>query len=100
VLDGTFRLRLHDEVVPAPHGSFVFIPREVPHTWQNVGERPGRLLGAFVPPALEEFFKRFAAFPGRTRPSTRSAPSPKEAGMVVVGPPLAQSHPLSETAGV
>jgi hypothetical protein len=100
VLDGTFRLRLRDEVVPAPHGSFVFIPREVPHTWQNVGERPGRLLGAFVPAALKEFFKRFAALPREDATVDAFRTLAKEAGMVVVGPPLAQSHPLSETAGV
>jgi quercetin dioxygenase-like cupin family protein len=63
VLDGTFRFRLNDEIVPAPAGTFVFIPHEAPHTWQNIGERPGGLLGAFVPPALEQFFTRFAALP-------------------------------------
>jgi quercetin dioxygenase-like cupin family protein len=95
VLEGTFRVRLEDEIVPAPAGTFVFIPRETPHTWQNVGERPGSLLGAFVPPALEEFFKLFAALQrGESTPDAFRTLA-KEAGMVVTGPPLAQSDPLS-----
>jgi quercetin dioxygenase-like cupin family protein len=94
VLDGTFRFRIDDEVLPAPCGTFVFIPREVPHTWQNVGEAAGSLFGAFVPPALEEFFKDFAALaPDEATPYAFRALA-QEAGMVVVGPPLAQSHPL------
>lgn len=100
VLDGAFRIRLDDEVAPAPAGTFAFIPREVPHTWQNVGERPGSLLGAFVPPALEDFFKRFGAL--RTDEATIEAfgDLAKEAGMAVVGPPLAQSHPPGERFGL
>jgi quercetin dioxygenase-like cupin family protein len=95
VLDGSFRVRLGDEVTAAPAGTFVFIPREVPHAWQNVGELPGSLLGAFVPPALEEFFKRFAALPEEEATGEAFRTLAQEAGMVVVGPPLAQSHPLS-----
>jgi quercetin dioxygenase-like cupin family protein len=95
VLDGTFRFRIDDEVLPAPTGTFVFIPRKVPHTWQNVGERPGRLLGAFVPPALEEFFKGFAALPQDEVTPDAFRTLAKAAGMVVAGQPLAQSHPLS-----
>src|SRR5262245_15055360 len=63
VLDGTFRFRLEDDVIPFPAGAFAFVPRDVRHTWQNVGAEPGHLLGAFVPPALEEFFSRYAALP-------------------------------------
>jgi quercetin dioxygenase-like cupin family protein len=94
VLDGTFRVRIDDQVLPAPTGTFVFIPREVPHTWQNIGERTGSLLGAFVPPALEEFFKRFAALPRDAATPDAFRSLAPEAGMVVLGPPLAQSHPL------
>ncbi len=95
VLDGTFRFLLGDELVPAPAGSFAFLPRRFPHTWQNVGSAPGRLLIAFVPPALEGFFRSFAALPdARATPEAFRALA-AEAGMVVVGPPLARSHPLA-----
>jgi quercetin dioxygenase-like cupin family protein len=36
VLEGTLRFKLVDDLRPAPAGAFVYIPRGVPHTWQNV----------------------------------------------------------------
>ncbi len=94
VLHGTFRFRIDDNVAEAPAGTFVFLPRRVPHTWQNIAERPSGLLGAFVPPALERFFERFSTL--RRDEATIDAFSAiaKDDGMIVVGPPLAQSHPL------
>ena len=50
-LEGTLRFRLGDEVQAAPAGAFAFIPRGTPHTWQNVGEAPARLLVIFTPAA-------------------------------------------------
>jgi mannose-6-phosphate isomerase-like protein (cupin superfamily) len=34
-LEGTFRVRLTDDVRDAPAGSFVFIPRGVAYTWHR-----------------------------------------------------------------
>jgi mannose-6-phosphate isomerase-like protein (cupin superfamily) len=48
VLEGRLRFRLGDERSDAPHGSFVFVPRGVPHCFQNVGEAPARILVAFT----------------------------------------------------
>jgi quercetin dioxygenase-like cupin family protein len=96
-LDALFRLKTDDVVQEAPSGSFAFIPRGVPHTWQNIGESPGRLLFMFLPGAvgMEQFFEQFAL-------DVTNAPSPTEkfatlaeaAGMRVVGPPLSESDPL------
>lgn len=95
VLDGTFRFRIDDDVVPAPTRTFMFIPRLTPHTWQNVGGQPGFLLGAFVPPALENFFRRFSALPKEEADLDAFRTIAKDDGMIVVAPPLAQSHPLT-----
>lgn len=82
VLEGSFRFRLGEEIAAAPAGSLMFVPRGVPHTWQNAGEEPGRLLIVFTPAGMERFFDRaegdraaFAAFG-------------EELGMTVAGPPL------------
>jgi quercetin dioxygenase-like cupin family protein len=49
VLDGEFRFKLEAEVITAPPGSFVFVPRGTAHTFQNVGAEPARLLVHFTP---------------------------------------------------
>ncbi len=93
-LDGTFRVRLGDDLIEAPPGSFVFIPRNTPHTWQNVGDVPARFVASLIPASVEfeQFFQCYGALSpeergieafGRLAAETRA--------MVVLGPPLAQS---------
>jgi uncharacterized RmlC-like cupin family protein len=43
-------------IVAAP-GSFVFAPRGIPHTYQNVGATPARALVIISPAGLEKFFE-------------------------------------------
>lgn len=92
VLEGEVRFKLGDELQTAPAGSFVFVPRGTPHTWQNVGDGRARMLIHFTPSGMERFFEGFAALeaPGPAVFETLGA----EVGMDVVGPPLAQSDPL------
>ena len=92
VLDGEMRFKLGAEIQAAPAGSFVFIPRGAPHTWQNVGDGPARILIHFTPSGMERFFDGFAALeaPGPAAFETVGA----EVGVDVVGPPLAQSDPV------
>jgi quercetin dioxygenase-like cupin family protein len=94
VLAGRLRFKLDEEVHDAPAGSFVFIPRGVPHAWQNVSDQEGRLLVLFTPAAagMEEFFERFGAV-DRTQAPEAFRELAGDAGMEVLGPPLAQSHP-------
>jgi quercetin dioxygenase-like cupin family protein len=94
-LAGLFRLRVDDAVRNAPSGSFAFVPKGVPHSWQNVGDTPGRLLFMFLPATarMEQFFERFAAA-GEAGAAEEFAALAEVGGMKVVGPPLAQSHPL------
>ena len=93
VLEGSFRFRLADRVVAAPVGSFMFIPRGVPHTWQNVGDGPGRMFATFTPAGMERFFERFSEHAGRPDAGEAFRRLGADAGMTVTGPPLARSHP-------
>ena len=97
VLEGRLRVRLEDAIHAAPAGSFVFFPRGVPHTWQNSGDEPVRLLVLFTPasPGMERFFDRAAEVPDGTPAAdafNRFAPG---TGMEVLGPPLAISDPAT-----
>ena len=88
VIEGTLRFRIGEEHSEAPAGSFVLVPRGVPHAFQNIGAAPARILVIFTPSGMEAFFDRFAAASGPPDPALfRSLGS--EVGMDVVGPPLA-----------
>ena len=92
VLEGEFRWRLGEELSVGGPGSFVFIPRGVPHTWQVIGEGNGRMLVTFFPAGMEGFFDGLAAMEEFDLDVFRAAAA--EHGMEVVGPPLAESDPL------
>ena len=92
VLEGEFRWKLGDELSVSGPGSFVFIPRGVPHTWQVIGEGNGRMLVTFFPAGMEGFFDRLASMTEFDLDTFRAAAA--EHGMEVVGPPLAESDPL------
>jgi len=91
MLEGRFAVKLGDELLDAPAGSFVFVPRGTPHTWQGVGDRPSRLFAALVPAAVafEQFFVRYADLPEHERGTAAFARlSAEMQAMDVVGPPL------------
>ena len=93
VLEGRLRFRLDETDHTAPAGSFVFIPRGVPHAWQNAGDNHARILFMFTPASsgMERFFERYAELPEDTRMAEAFKTLASDAGMKVLGPPLAQS---------
>jgi len=92
VLEGEFRWKLGDELGVAGPGSFVFIPRGLPHTWQVIGDRPGRMLITFSPAGMEGFFDQLSSMTEFDLDTFRAAAA--KHGMEVVGAPLAESDPL------
>ena len=94
-LEGQFRIKVGDRMIDAPAGSFVFIPRGTPHTWQNVGATPARFLAAVMPadPRFEEFFVRYSRLPAQERGTEAFARLAAETrGVEVLGPPLASAE--------
>lgn len=75
VLDGTFRFRLNDEVVPAPAGTFVFIPHEVPHSGRTSASGPAACSARSCRPRSSSSSRASPPSRRKRRPSTRSAPS-------------------------
>jgi quercetin dioxygenase-like cupin family protein len=90
VIEGTLRFRLGEDAAEAPAGTFVFVPRGVPHAFQNIGAAPARILVLFTPAGMERFFDTFATL---TAGPDAFATAGREALMDVVGPPLAVSDP-------
>ena len=95
-LEGMHRVKLGDHVFDAPVGTFVFIPRGTPHTWQNTGDTLARFFAAFTPaaPEFEQFFVRFADLaPGERGVAAFARLAEETHAMEVVGPPLGHSQP-------
>jgi quercetin dioxygenase-like cupin family protein len=60
VLEGDYTFECADRVVSASAGSFVFLPKGVPHRYQ-AGNAGGRLLMIFAPGGIEGYFRAVAA---------------------------------------
>lgn len=56
VLGGSLTVACGEERFRAEPGSFVYLPRELAHTFRVVGVRPARLLIIMVPAGFEDFF--------------------------------------------
>ncbi|HSH58997.1 MAG TPA: quercetin 2,3-dioxygenase, partial [Acidimicrobiales bacterium] len=57
VLEGALEIVAGGETFEASAGSFVHLPRGVPHAYRNVGTAPARFLTLMVPAGLEKFFE-------------------------------------------
>jgi mannose-6-phosphate isomerase-like protein (cupin superfamily) len=55
VLDGEFAFVFGDHLLHGTPGFCVHLPKGIPHTFKNVGSRPGRLLVAAMPCGFESF---------------------------------------------
>ena len=83
VVSGQFNFKLGERVVSAPAGSFLFIPRKTPHTFQNIGTEPGVLLFGVTPGGLEKMFAERQGVDAETNQKLMAAHH-----MQIVGPPL------------
>ncbi|MGB5380014.1 MAG: cupin domain-containing protein [Acidimicrobiia bacterium] len=93
VLDGNFRFIADDALFDAPEGAFVFVPRGTAHCFQNLEDRPSRILVMFTPSGMERFFEEHALLPPGVVDPARYREISQRNWMEVVGPPLADSHP-------
>ena len=63
LLEGEMTFYVGDERLPASAGSFVFLPREVPHSFTVDGEGEAHVLQLCSPPGVEEFFRDWGERP-------------------------------------
>ncbi len=94
LLDGQFRFMADDRILEAGPGSTVFVPRGTSHCFQNLEERPSRILVLFTPSGMERFFEEHAQLPPGAVDPARYREIAERSWMEVSGPTLAESHPL------
>lgn len=61
VLEGEYLMFLDEQQYRCPPGAFVYVPRDVPHTFTVSSEGPGRKLNIFTPAAMVGYFEELAA---------------------------------------
>lgn len=92
VVSGVLTFVVGERRFEAGSGDLVWLPREVPHTFANLGDDPAWAFGTTTPGGLEGMFEEQAAYFG----SLQGPPDPERVaaigaryGVSVVGPPLA-----------
>jgi quercetin dioxygenase-like cupin family protein len=75
VLEGECEWQVGDRRIRAAPGTFLFLPRGVPHNITNVSDRPARVLMTVSPPGHEHYFEELARLA-----ATGTAPDPKAIG--------------------
>jgi quercetin 2,3-dioxygenase len=83
VVSGQFNFKLGERIVSAPAGTFLYIPRNTPHTFQNIGTEPGVLLFGVAPGGFEKMFAERQGVDADTNQKLMS-----KHHMQIVGPPL------------
>src|SRR5215204_1498269 len=57
VLEGELEVQVGENTFRANAGSFVHLPKGIPHAYENIGTGPARFLTLMVPGGLETFFE-------------------------------------------
>jgi mannose-6-phosphate isomerase-like protein (cupin superfamily) len=71
VLDGSFDIRIGDELHSLGPGGFAYVPRGTVHNFRNTAETPSRILVGFTPGGMEGFFRAAG------RSATDDGPAPQ-----------------------
>jgi mannose-6-phosphate isomerase-like protein (cupin superfamily) len=71
VLEGELEFLVGQRTIRASAGSVIYGPRNVPHTFKNVGSVPARMLAFVTPAGIEEFFEEVGE-----EATERSSPPP------------------------
>ncbi len=70
VLDGTFEVRIGDDLHALGPGGYAYVPRGTVHNFRNTADTPSRLLVGFTPAGMEGFFRDSG------RPASDDGPAP------------------------
>jgi quercetin dioxygenase-like cupin family protein len=61
VLEGDYEFTVAGKSFVAGPGTTIFAPRDIPHTYRYLGQKPGRLMCVITPAGFEGFFEEIGA---------------------------------------
>jgi mannose-6-phosphate isomerase-like protein (cupin superfamily) len=70
VLDGSFEIRIGEQLHALGPGGFAYVPRGTVHNFRNTSSEPARILVGFTPAGMEGFFRESG------RPAADDGPAP------------------------
>jgi quercetin dioxygenase-like cupin family protein len=85
VMEGEVLFQIGDNRKLLRSGESVLAPRNIPHTFSSIGDKPGHMLIAFTPAGkMEDYFRDTA----KPNPPQQDAEFYRRYGMELIGPPL------------
>lgn len=63
VLEGEFEITVGTDKIPASKGAMAVCPRDIPHTFRNVGNEEGKLLLTVIPGNFAHYFLEVDSVP-------------------------------------
>lgn len=96
VIEGVMTFKIGERTLEAGSGTLVWLPRDVPHTFANLGQEPVWAFGTTTPAGLEGMFEEQAAyFASLSGPPAEDVVDQIGAryGVRRVGPPLTRDAP-------
>src|SRR5438105_1428626 len=58
ILEGEYEIQCGNQVFRATSGTFVFLPRDIPNRYQNLGDVPGKFLYITSPGGFEKLIEQ------------------------------------------
>jgi mannose-6-phosphate isomerase-like protein (cupin superfamily) len=92
VLEGEHEFQVASDRFRVAPGDSIFAPRLIPHSWRNIGARPGKMLCVATPAGRLEAFFEALSFLTSSDPANVGARKAlfETYDMEMVGPPLAE----------
>jgi quercetin dioxygenase-like cupin family protein len=87
LLEGDYLFEADGNRFEGHAGDFVFVPRDISHSFKNIGSTSGTMLVTLEPGGLELFFEELAAITGPPDPDA-VAPLFEKYGLELLGPPI------------
>ena len=89
VLKGRYKVQIGDEFYHLEEGGFAYMPSNIPHTFLNLTDQPGKVIVVYTPGGGHKFYEEFGPI------ARMGPPDPKVIGplftkydMELLGPPL------------